>query len=412
MSARSFKVVVLLMLFLIIVLFLIINTKTICNEKYWEIARTKKQIANIEICTKEGNVDAAILASQMYGKGDTIKRDHDKAIDIIQKFADSGNSAALIQIADLYSCYNKYRNFNKAEKWYKEAINNGDNYSEKAKIALAKFYLRKYFNTKDSKYIGLYIDHLKEIANNGNIDAILLLAAEYKEGSYIGKDYYTSLNWLEKAAERNSIRAYRSIGNYYANGFFGEANYKEAKHWFQKAAKSGDNVAASFLKSNPTPFGLEITKATITDFKRKFRKHNKIDAPNFINGGYTYLVSPKYIPLDDVKKEVVFVFDKNSILDSVLIVFDKRKYGEIQTHLKSKYAPIVKGAQNIFMHSLTEVRLLNGYVFYSQLNTDGYNSKVCTLIYESRAFSIKLYERDRFLRKRQQDIKKQKMNLL
>lgn len=137
-----------------------------------------------------------------------------------------------------------------------------------------------------------------------------------------------------------------------------------------------------------------------------------MEASNFINGGQTYLVSREYITLDGVKDDVIFVFDKNSILESVLMVFDKSKYSEIQSHLKSKYSSLVEGDQTHFTQGLTEIELMDSYVFYSPLNTDIHNSRVCTLIYKSRAFSVKLFERDQFLRKKYENAKKQKMNSL
>ena len=44
------------------------------------------------------------------------------------------------------------------------------------------------------------------------------------------------------------------------------------------------------------------------------------------------------------------------------------------------------------------------YVFYSPTYTSKYNSNVCTLMYRSRAFSIKLFETKQFMR-RQKEIK-------
>ncbi len=153
------------------------------------------------------------------------------------------------------------------------------------------------------------------------------------------------------------------------------------------------------MQNNPSPLGLEITKATFSDFKKKFKKYNKIEQPNFINGGSTYLVSPQYVPLDNVKDDVIFVFDKNSILESVLIVFDKSKYSELQAHLVNNYIPIIEGAKSMFKKGLTEINLHKTSFFYSVLNTSTFNSDVCTLIYQSRAFSVKVFERELALRK-------------
>ncbi|WHA07548.1 hypothetical protein N3Z16_10045 (plasmid) [Candidatus Megaera polyxenophila] len=165
---------------------------------------------------------------------------------------------------------------------------------------------------------------------------MLLLAEEYKEGYKLPKNYNESLKWVKKAADKNDIKAYRTIGNYYINGFLGEPDYQEANYWFQKAADNGDDISQQFLEENPKPLGLEITKATISDFKQKFTRYKKSNLPNYFNGGYTYFVNPEDIPYKGVADDVVFVFSKNNILEAVLIVFNKNQCIEVQQHIKSK----------------------------------------------------------------------------
>ena len=399
---------------LVVGMYFFFHAKTVCNNKYWEIAKSDKKIENIEVCTKEHNVDAAIFLSNMYATGDTVEKNHQKAINVIKEFVESGNSLATIQLASLYSCYAKqYTDFEVAEKLYKKAINNQDNYSDKAKFLLAQFYRRKLLSaTHDIQDINSYIDWLNKIANEGNVEAIHLLASEYQEGQYLPQDYYASLEWLKKAAEKDSIKAYRAIGNYYANGFLGDPDYIEANYWFQKAVSKGDDVSAKFLEMNPKPFDLEITKATISDFKKIFNHYEKSNKPNYFNGGYTYFVNSKYIPLKDVEDDVVFIFNKNNILEAVLIVFNKNQYTELQNHLKSKYIPFIEGATNMFRKGITEIVLTDHFEFFSTRNTVGYNSKVCTLVYKSRGFSTLIFKRDDLLRKKEEEVKRKSMNML
>jgi tetratricopeptide (TPR) repeat protein len=411
MFFKYIKLISLSLIFITFVIFFIISKKTICDNKYWENTKSTRKIENIKICIKEGNTEAAVLLSKMYANGDIVQKNHDEAIEIIERFAESGNSNAMIQIGDLYSSYqNKFLDFEKAEEWYKKAINSSDNYSEQAKISLAHFYMRKYFSTRDQKYVNQYINWLKKIANEGNTEAMNLLAREYQEGTYISKDYHIGLEWLKKAALKSDVLAHRTIGNYYANGFLGDANYNEAKYWFQKATKMGDDISAKFLEDNPVPLGLEITKATISDFQKKFTKHTQLDFPNFINGGYTYLVDQKYINLDGVKGSVNFVFNKNSILESVLMVIDKSQCKELQSHLQSKYLPMLEvSSMNFFSQGLTVIELTGEYVFYSPTFTKKYITNVCTLIYRSRAFSVKLFETEQFIRRQKEINIKKKM---
>jgi TPR repeat protein len=204
------------------------------------------------------------LLSKLYAKGYLVEKNHYKAIETVKKFAHEGNEKAMIQIADLNSCYGpEYNNFDEAEKWYKKAVNNYDGCSVEAPIALAKFYKRKYNDTGDPNSGVAYITHLNKMGFLGNVDAMHLLASEYKNGGFFQQDYHKALEWLKKAAETGDIRAHRSIGNYYLNGFFGDADYEQAAYWFHKAVQMGDRLSSEFLKSNPSPLGLEITKAQL-----------------------------------------------------------------------------------------------------------------------------------------------------
>ena len=149
MFFRNLKPIFAVLLLVGGVVIIFLNTKTVCNNGYSENAKRNKEIENLEVCVKENNVEAAILLSKLYAEGDNVQKDYQKAIDIIKNFADSGNGLAMIELAHLYSSYEKkYIDFEEAEKWYKKAINNQDSYSENAKLDLAYFYSRKYMRTK------------------------------------------------------------------------------------------------------------------------------------------------------------------------------------------------------------------------------------------------------------------------
>lgn len=409
MVTKNITLTALAVVCITITTFLMSSTNTVCNNSFWNNAKKNKEVKNIELCIKEGNVNASILLSRMYANGDKVEKNYTKAIEIIETFAKSGNSIAMIQMGDLYSTYNECYDVQKAELWYKKAINNRDAYLEKAEMNLAYFYNRKYYASKNIKYINLYIDYLTNIANRGNVEAMRLLSKEYQEGDVINQDYYLSMEWLKRAAEKGDVSAHRSIGNYYANGFIGEPDYIQARNWLKKALSMGDNIAEKRLDDNPSPLGLEITKSTIHDFKTKFPKYLKLEEPNFINGGSTYLVNHKYIEIEGIQSDAIFVFNKNSILESVLIVFDHSKYNEIQSHLEKKYRPLINGAQDRFNQGFTEIILRHGYVLYSpQIYVPKHHTNLCTLIYNSSAFSIKVFEKEKFIENK----KKQKMNIL
>jgi TPR repeat protein len=108
---------------------------------------------------------------------------------------------------------------------------------------------------------------------------MLAIASAYREGEYIKQDYEIELQWLQKAANHGNVKAYRAIGNYYANGRIGtNVDYEKAQDYFRKAVELGDTISERFIKSNPSPFGLEVTKSSISDFLQRFAEHNRVES--------------------------------------------------------------------------------------------------------------------------------------
>jgi TPR repeat protein len=145
-----------------------LNWQKTCNKEYFNAAKKKKNINNIEICIKENNVKAAILLSTMYVNGDKVNKNFAKAIEVLERFAQSGHTPAIIKLANLLSCYsNQYRDLDRAESLYTKSISKKDDYSKEGSFELARFYIRNYFTSKEKKYVNLYMNQLNEAAKVG-----------------------------------------------------------------------------------------------------------------------------------------------------------------------------------------------------------------------------------------------------
>ena len=64
----------------------------------------------------------------MYGKGQGVEQNWQKAVEMYQKAAEKGNAQAQYNIANCY--YNGWgveKNLHEAAKWYQKAFDNGNN---------------------------------------------------------------------------------------------------------------------------------------------------------------------------------------------------------------------------------------------------------------------------------------------
>lgn len=118
--------------------------------------------------------------------------------------------------------------------WYDRAASGG---CARAHWELA----RMYRDGEDvPRNLSRYLEHLKESARRGNIDAQITLAYEYRDGLLLKQDYHESIYWFRKAAEEGSSRAKFMVGYYYAHGIGVPKSKTEAEVWYSAASLSGD----------------------------------------------------------------------------------------------------------------------------------------------------------------------------
>lgn len=80
---------------------------------------------------------------------------------------------------------------------------------------------------------------LKEFADEGRLDAKVLLAVCYLYGSGVPKDARKGLEMMREAAENGSTNAYWQLGFYYDEGAEGDRDAGLAVSWYEKAAVHG-----------------------------------------------------------------------------------------------------------------------------------------------------------------------------
>lgn len=380
-----------------------------CTTELLDKALNQGDYRKIITCANKGVTDAMISLCDLHIEGKGVEKNYEKAINLCMQAAEQKDSLAMIKLGNIYSGISP-RDYNKALEWYQSALDQKDDNYPKAMYELSKYYRVKFWHHNDNKDLKLFIDCLEKAVNMGYIPAIHDMATEYQEGNLFPKNYQKSKKLIEKASTLEDVLAYRRMGNMYANGFLGNADYEKAAFWYKKAADEGDIPAQDCLKQNPSPFGLEITKATIDDFKKLFPHHKKFSHPNIYNNGIMYSVSPKYIALDGIISDVLFIFNTNNVLEAVSIDLSVNQKYEIQNSLKSKYTSFMS-SPNMYDAGNSTIRL-HEYESGFKSSPYRYDSSYIKLVYMSRAFSILVYKYDSAIEEKKNKYKESQRKLL
>jgi len=88
---------------------------------------------------------------------------------------------------------------------------------------------------------------LRTPAEQGNVEAQLLLGFMYHDGEGVPQNYAEAARWFRKAAEQGNVAAQAALGGMYLDGLGVPKDPAQAKHWLQKAAEQGVPFAQSIL---------------------------------------------------------------------------------------------------------------------------------------------------------------------
>lgn len=91
--------------------------------------------------------------------------------------------------------------------------------------------------------------------------------------------------------------------------------------------------------ANPAPFGLEVGRMTIKEFKEKYQFQS--EGINKWSLGEMFSLSPKAVDFEGLKS-IDVIFDHNEVVIAVLTRLDKRKFDSVLNMLQSKYKLIDK----------------------------------------------------------------------
>lgn len=176
--------------------------------------------------------EAMNIVGYMCDNGEGTYQNSQKAMEWYEKAADADNTTAMCNLSYMYEIGESVpKNIPKAIKWLKEAISLGD---IEAKVQLGNLYR----NTENyDSAMRLY----KEVANEGNAEAMNLIGVLYSGGKGVPKDRDIAFKWYKKAAE---------AGDYYGMANLGQAylfaskikNLEQAYYWLSKSAEAGNEL--------------------------------------------------------------------------------------------------------------------------------------------------------------------------
>jgi TPR repeat protein len=99
---------------------------------------------------------------------------------------------------------------------------------------LCSFSKNKAFAKEKAKGV---INKIKSLANEGNGEAMFLLAIAYNEGLAISQNHVKAVYWYQNAAEKGHATAMTNLGYMYQEGEGVLKDDAHAAYWYQKAAE-------------------------------------------------------------------------------------------------------------------------------------------------------------------------------
>lgn len=96
-------------------------------------------------------------------------------------------------------------------------------------------------NTHESHVLSHKV--IKEMANEGNIEACMLLAIRYESAAKSDNDIVNAIYWYRIAAEAGEVNAQLKLAEIYENGPFIKKNIYEAISWYKIASMNGSEIA-------------------------------------------------------------------------------------------------------------------------------------------------------------------------
>jgi len=166
-------------------------------------AQVAAAIAALRQSAAQGNAEAQFRLGVLYGNGDGVDIDHDKAVEWFSQAARQGHENALITLAWMYANGTGVEvDENRARELYLLAADHG---SAKAQYVVATMYRFAQYGVE--KDVAKALHYYTRSANQGFATAQFALGKLLVEGKLVEGDDITALQWLTLAHANGSKRA-------------------------------------------------------------------------------------------------------------------------------------------------------------------------------------------------------------
>ncbi len=152
--------------------------------------------------------------------------------------ANAGDADAEFRIAMSYA---KQGSQKESHRWYLIAAQNGN------VIAMTIVAADYEFGRNVTRNDGLAFNWYRKAADKGNLVAISNIGDMYERGVGVQKDLTQAMTWYLKAANQNYAFAQHNIGLMYFSGNGVKQDYEQAAKWFRMAAEQGLFLSQSYL---------------------------------------------------------------------------------------------------------------------------------------------------------------------
>jgi TPR repeat protein len=185
-----------------------------------------------------------LKAMNTFAVGSDDPKDHLAYFKKVETSAETGNTAAMLLIANIYFT-GEMKEFDNKEKALsflkraKEKQSSRDVQTELGVMQMEGRYLEKNYEAG--------LDLLKTSAEQGDAIAAFWLAKYYTLGQGVKQSDQEALFWMEKSADQNYPMAEFNLGYSYLEGKFTPKDNKQAFHYLKKAAVHGHLEAKTHL---------------------------------------------------------------------------------------------------------------------------------------------------------------------
>ncbi|MDO8881800.1 caspase family protein [Pseudotabrizicola sp.] len=230
----------------------------------------QEALALDEAAVKLGYLGAYHNLGNHYRRGEIVKRDLVKALELFTYAAERGHPEDAYNVGILYRDGEGGvpQDFSRAHEWFEKAA------QQDYPSAFDKLGLMAKSGEGEKADAEKAAALFARGAELGDSSAMVNLASAYRKGEGVQQDFDQAFGLYRRAAQLRRTSAYTSLGDIYLKGQGREVDMTEALFWFQLAARQGHGYSQE--KAAEISAGLDA--ATLAEVERRVQ--------NWINGDF------------------------------------------------------------------------------------------------------------------------------